>query len=186
MSRVTDESEESSGQRRNKRYRQSLAERGMKPFQVIAPEETRDLFRKAANLMTRDNDPMDPRAAFRLVGGANEPEPGEASVDLLAELDAARSRITAVEREAEQRRAEIEAEKRQRQTLEAERDAARAGEVAGLAKVQETTSEAMKAARAAQDALRRAEKAETIIRQAKSLPGLKGRLVRWLAGNVLE
>ncbi|HQT89939.1 MAG TPA: hypothetical protein PK677_15595 [Acidiphilium sp.] len=35
------------------------------------------------------------------------------------------------------------------------------------------------------ETLQRAEKAETAIRQAKTLPGMKGRLVRWLAGDVL-
>jgi hypothetical protein len=35
------------------------------------------------------------------------------------------------------------------------------------------------------EAAGRAEKAETAIRQAKSLPGLKRRLVRWRAGDML-
>ncbi len=37
----------------------------------------------------------------------------------------------------------------------------------------------------AQAALQRAEKAEAAMRLAKSLPGVRGRLVRWLAGDVL-
>jgi uncharacterized membrane protein YqiK len=183
---VTDEGEASSGQRRNKRYRQNLAERGIKPFQVIAPEETRDLFRKAATLMTRDDDPMDPRAAFRLVGGANEPEPGDASAELRAELDAARSRIEAIEREAEKRRAEIEAQGKAREhALQAERDAARAAEAASQSETQEAARAAQAERERAKEAQERAEKAEATIRQARSLPGLKGRLVRWLAGDVL-
>jgi hypothetical protein len=39
---------------------------------------------------------------------------------------------------------------------------------------------------AAQEASKRAEKAETIIRQAKAMSCLKGRLVRWLASDVLK
>ena len=35
------------------------------------------------------------------------------------------------------------------------------------------------------ETLQRAEKAETAIRQAKAIPDIKGRLVRWLAGDVL-
>jgi chromosome segregation ATPase len=165
-------------QNRNKRYREALAERGIRSVQVLVPESAHPLIRQAAALMTRDDEPMEPRAALRRVGGANEPEPDEASAELLAELDAARSRIVAVEREAEQRRAE--------------RDAARAAEAterekaqAMATKAQSATITAQEAQEQAAEALRRAEKAETAIWQTRSLPGLKGRLVRWLAGDVL-
>lgn len=189
---MTTDSEESSGQRRNKRYRQNLAERGIKPFQVMAPEETKDLFRKAASLMTRDDDPLEPRAAFRVVGGANEPEQHEPFATLLIELEAVRSRIAEMEGMSEQRQVEVEALKSREMALQAERDAARAAEAEGQAKINAVTVEAKEAATAAQEAqeratkaIQRAEKAETAIRQAKTLPGLKGRLVRWLAGDVL-
>ena len=181
-------------QERNKRYRTGLEERGIKAFQVVAPETAKGLFRRAAELMTRDNDPMEPRQAMRLVGGANEPELGEGAPALLAELDAARNLIAAVERDAEKRRSEIEeqAEARER-ALQVERDAAKAAEAAGRTKIQAAILEAQEAAKTAQEAqgrateaTERAEKAEATIRQAKTLPGLKGRLVRWLAGGVLE
>jgi chromosome segregation ATPase len=178
---------------RNKRYRTGLEERGIKAFQVVAPEKAKGLFRRAAELMTRDNDPMEPRQAMRLVGGANEPESGDGTLALLAELDAARSRVAAVEFDAEKRRAEIEEQAKARErVLQAERDEARAAEGTEREKVATIALEAQEAARAAQEAkkrateaLERAEKAETAIRQAKALPGIKGRLVRWLAGDVL-
>ncbi|EGO93188.1 MULTISPECIES: hypothetical protein [Acidiphilium] len=133
--------------------------------------------------MTRDDAPLEPRAALRRAGGANEPEPGEASPGLAAELEAAKARITEIERQAEAQRVMADdAAERQRRALEVEQEKARA-----------SAEEAQKAARSAQvaegraaEALRRAEKAEATIRQAKALPGLKGRLVRLLAGEVLK
>jgi chromosome segregation ATPase len=161
------------------RHRKSLSERGIKQLQVMAPEAAHDLIRQAVRLMTSHDDPLEPRAALRRAGSANEPELGEASTELLAELETTRHRLTAVEREAEKQRAEIETQAKARERiLQAERDAARAAEA-------ESKSEAHGATRAAQEATERAEKAETAIRQAKALPGIKGRLVRWLAGDVL-
>lgn len=173
-------------QNRNKRYREALAARGVRPVQVLAPEAAHQLIRQAAGLMTRDNDPMDPRAALRKIGGANEPDETHAIPEAVAELEAAKARIMQVEQESE-------AGKRQRQALEAERDAARAAEAAAREKAQVTATEAQAAASTAQEAqkrateaLGRAEKAETAIQQARSLPGVRGRLMRWLAGDVLE
>jgi hypothetical protein len=90
--------------------------------------------------------------------GANSLPPDP---EMAAELAAARTKIEQIEAEVAQ----------QRIILEAEREAARASE----AKAQERAAEA----------LRRAETAETAIYRTKALPGLKGRLVRWLAGDVL-
>jgi multidrug efflux pump subunit AcrA (membrane-fusion protein) len=180
-------------QNRNKRYREALAARGIRPVQVLAPEGAHQLIRQAAGLMTLDDDPLDPRAAFRKIGGANEPDNAYAVPEMVAELEAAKVRIMQIEHEAEAQRLEIEAEKRQRQALEAERDAARAAETAEREKAQATATEAQAAARTAQEAQERAtealgqaEKAETTIRQARSLPGVRGRLVRWLAGDALR
>ncbi|MEB8513721.1 hypothetical protein [Acidithiobacillus ferriphilus] len=163
-------------QSRKKRYYEALAERGIRPVQVLAPESAHPLIRQAATLMTRDEAPLEPRAALRRAGGANEPEPG-----LAAELEAAKARIAEIERQAEARLAiVIEAAERRRLALEQE-------------KAQASTTEAQKAVKAVQDAegraaeaLRRAEKAEAAIRQAKAMSGLKGRLVRFLAGDVLK
>ena len=172
------------------RRRAALAERGIKQISLMAPEQAHPLLKQAADLMTRDDVPLEPRAALRQAGGANQPEPGELSFDLIAELDAAKAQI---ERQAEAQRIEIEAEKRQRQVLEVERDAARKAEAAEREKAHATAKEARAATRTAREAqeqareaLRRAEKAETAIRHAKALPGVRGRLVRWLVGDVLE
>jgi hypothetical protein len=94
-----------------------------------------------------------------VASGANSLPPDP---EIAAELAAAQTKIEQIEAKAV----------RQRVILEAEREAARMSE----AKAQERATEA----------LMRAEKAETTIRQARSLPGVRGRLVRWLAGDVLE
>jgi len=169
------------------RRREFLAERGIKQIMLLAPEQAHPLLKQAVGFMTQPTDPMEPRAALRRAGGAND------SDDASVELEIARDRIAEVERDASMRRAEIEAlaEARER-ALQAELDAARAVEAEGRAKIDVATVEAKEAARAAQEAqertieaLRRAEQAETTIRQAKTMPGIKGRLVRWLAGDVL-
>ena len=163
------------------RRRAALAERGIKQILLMAPEQAHPLLKQAATLMTRDDDPLEPRAALRRAGGANEPEPGEASPGLAAELEAAKARIAEIERQAEARLAiVIEAAERRRLALEQE-------------KAQVSAKEAQKAVKAVQDAegraaaaLQRAEKAEATIQQAKAMPGLKGRLIRLLAGDVLK
>jgi hypothetical protein len=94
-----------------------------------------------------------------VASGANSLPPDP---EIAAELAAAQIKIEQIEAEAV----------RQKAILEAEREAARMSE----AKAQEQ----------AKEALGRAEKAETAIRQARSLPGVRGRLVRWLARDALE
>ena len=172
------------------RRRAELGNRGVEQFQVIAPPEAKQLIREAAKLMTRANDPMEPRAALRRAGGANEPSEADAAPELRVELEAIKFQMNQT---AEMRRLEIEAKEHQRQALEAERDAARAAEATEREKAQVTATEAQAAAKTAEmaqeqamEALGRAEKAETAIRQAKSLPGVRGRLVRWLARDTLE
>ena len=165
------------------RRRAALAERGIKQVLLMAPEQAHPLLKQAASLMIRDDGPLEPRAALRRAGGANEPAPDEVSPDLAVELEAAKARIVEVERQAEARLAiVIEASERRRRALEVEQERVRA-----------SAEEAQKAAKSAQEAeervtaaQRRAEKAEAAIRQAKALPGIKGRLVRFLAGDVLK
>lgn len=180
-------------QARKKRYYQALAERGIRPLQVLAPEAAHPLIKQAISLMTREVDPVDPRIAMRQAGGANEPEPREASPELTAALEAAKARIAEVER--------------QRKALETERDAARAAEAAALEDVRLAAAEAHTARQRGQEAqekaeaahnqvekarerataaLERAERAEATVLRAKSLPGLRGRLMRWMAGDVLD
>ena len=163
------------------RRRAALAERGIKQVLLMAPERAHPLLKQAASLMTRDDDPLEPRAALRRAGGANEPEPGAASPGLTAELEAAKARIAEIERQAEARLA-IVIEAAERRTLALEQE-----------KAQASAEEAQKAVKAVQDAegraaavLQRAEKAEATIRQAKAMPGLKGRLIRLLAGEILK
>ena len=158
------------------RRRAALAERGIKQILLMAPEHAHPLLKQAAGLMTREDNPLEPRTALRQAGGANQIEPGDASSALIAELEAAKARITEIERQAEARRVIMaDAVQRQRLTLETERE-----------KAQASADEAQEANARATKALQRAEKAETVIQQTKALPGLKGRLVRWLAGDVLE
>jgi hypothetical protein len=175
------------------RRREALTERGIKQVLLLAPEQAHPLLKQAASLMTRADDPMEPRTALRRAGGANEPERGEASLEPMAELEAARNQIIEIERQAEKHRIEIEAQAAVRErALQAERDAARAAEMTERKKALATAAEAEATkiiAQAAQEqaikALGRAEKAETAIHQARNLPGVRGRLVRWLAGDVL-
>lgn len=166
---------------RTARRRAALAERGIRPVQVLAPEGAHPLIRQAASLMIRDDDPLEPRAALRRAGGANQPEPGEASPDLIAELDAAKARIAEIEREAAARRTEIEAAERQRQALEAERDAARASEVEAREKVAAGARLVLEAQEQAIEAKREVGRAWAPVRRLKRMSGLRGRLARWIA-----
>lgn len=52
--------------------------------------------------------------------------------------------------------------------------------------VQAATKNAEAAQEQVVEALGQAGAAERVIRQVRNLPGLKGRLVRWLAGDLLE
>ena len=80
---------------RTARYRAALAARGIRPVQVIAPEGAHTLLRQAAALMTREQDPLDPRAALRQAGSANEvglaDNPEQSGPTVPAEVEAARS-----------------------------------------------------------------------------------------------
>lgn len=108
------------------------------------------------------------------------PQPDLAAVlsAMEAELEAARARIVAFGQEAEARDAEIEAVEWQAQALQAERDAARRAQMAEREKAEIIVTGALKRTL---EAIQRAEKAETMIRQTKVLPGVKGWLVRYLA-----
>ncbi|MDD2878304.1 MAG: hypothetical protein PHT60_14190 [Acidiphilium sp.] len=121
-----------------------------------------------------------------LVGGANEPEPGEAAAEMYDELQTAQRRIAAVEREVNKWRIEVETVEARERALQGERDDARVAEAAEREKRRIAISEAENSARAAQAAQERAEAAEIAIKQAKALPGIKGRLIRWLASDVLN
>ncbi len=130
------------------------------------------------------------REVLRAVAeGANSLPPDP---ELAAALDTVRDDLAKAQAEIEAREELLRAAHDREVQLQAERDAARAAEAEGRAKIDVATVEAKDAAKDAREAqerateaLQRAEKAETAIRQAKTMPGIKGRLVRWLAGDVL-
>lgn len=84
--------------------------------------------------------------------------------------------------ELENMRSKIEAAELQIKTLEAERDAAKESEAKRIAEAKQIVQDARNLAKTASG---RAKNAENTIKRVKSLPGIKGRLVRWLAGEVL-
>ena len=71
---------------RTARYRAGLAERGIRPVQLYAPEGGHALLRQAAGLMIREQDPLEPRQAMRQASGANNPgeENGDGEEQALA------------------------------------------------------------------------------------------------------
>lgn len=90
---------------RTARYRAGLAARGIRPVQVLAPEAAHALLKQAAELMVREQDPLDPRQALRKVGGANDAEkadgPDEREQALVAGLGAARAELATVREESQ-------------------------------------------------------------------------------------
>ncbi len=110
-----------------------------------------------------------------VASGANSLPPDP---ELAAALDAARLALTDAQAVIEERDGLLRASLDREAQLQGERDAAKAAE----AKMQ---LEAQEAALAAQEAEGRAGRVEAVILKAKTLPGIKGRLLRWLAGDVL-
>ncbi|OYV99677.1 MAG: hypothetical protein B7Z58_18105 [Acidiphilium sp. 37-64-53] len=130
---------------------------------------------RRAELMIREGDPLAPHAAFRKVGGANDPDMQVVTDELAATRLAsqvAAARAAALE-------AELDVAKKAT-TTEQKRNAAI------VAKAQISEKVAADAQKRAEEALGRAKKAEIAVRQVKTLPGIKGRLVRWLVGDVLR
>ncbi len=136
---------------RTARYRAGLAARGIRPVQVLAPEAAHALLKQAAELMTREQDPLGPHQALRKVGGANDPEeasgPAEREQALAADLEAAKAGLTAAREESRQ--------SEQRATAQAElavSEAKRAGAAEGRAAAAQAAEQT---ARDAAGALRR-------------------------------
>jgi len=167
---------------RTARYRAGLAERGIRPVQLYAPEAAHALLRQAAGLMIREQDPLEPRQALRQASGANDPEQGHGGQDGRGEaLAAAVAAVEAVRAElAEAREAKRQAEQRADAQAKAAR-AAEGGTFAALARVE--VAEWAQAALA--DKLRAAQaavaQAEAEVGRFQKAPGLRGRVVRWLA-----
>ena len=149
---------------RTARYRAGLAARGIRPVQLYAPEEAHPLLRQAVRLMTCEHNPLEARRALRQASGANDAEeegngPNKER-NLTAEVEAVRADL-AVAREAG-RRAE--------QTALAQAEAAEAE--ARRANNAEQGREAAEAA---------AARARAEVERFQSMPGLRGRAIRWLA-----
>ena len=111
---------------RTARYRAGLAARGIRPVQVLAPEAAHALLKQAAELMTREQDPLDPRQALRRVGGANDAgrigsSDGKEQV-LAAGLEAAKAELATVREAGQQseQRAAAQAELAAAETKRAE------------------------------------------------------------------
>lgn len=93
---------------RTTRYRAGLAARGIRPVQLYAPEEAHTLLRQAAGLMSREQDPLEPRQAMRQASGANNSGEGNSDQDkgeqalaaAVAAVEAARAELAEI-REAE-------------------------------------------------------------------------------------
>ena len=163
---------------RTARYRAGLAERGIRPVQLYAPEVAHALLRQAAGLMNCEQDPLEPRQAMRQASGANDP--GQRHSDQDGREEALAAAVAAVKAElVEAKEAERQAEQRANTQAEAAQAAAE-GTVAaiGRAEVAEQAQEALAGRlREAEDAAAQARaKAERL----EQIPGLRGRVVRWM------
>lgn len=136
--------------------------------------------------MTQDGGSVVARPALRHVGEPEEPDSNTVAPDLAAELEAVYARLLVIEREADSKRREIEAEADRRiATVARERDEARVAQAAAEEGARLQAEEARTSAQLAREAQERAETAETIIQRLRTLPGLQGWLLRWLASDIL-
>jgi len=167
---------------RTARYRTGLAARGIRPVQLYAPEGAHALLRRAAGLMTREQDPLEPHQALRQASGANDPEEGNSDRGEGEQvLAAAAAAVKAAKADlAEARDAERQAEQRALAQAEAAQVAVE-GKVAALARMEKAEQAQAEMA----DELRAAEvvaaQARAEAERFQKAPGLRGRMVRWLA-----
>lgn len=135
---------------RTARYRAGLAARGIRPVQVFAPEAAHALLKQAAELMTREQDPLDPRQALRKVGGANDADKAGGSDGkgqaLIANLEAVEAELAALREESRQ--------SEQRAAAQAGLAAAEAKRAEAAESVAAVAQEAERAARGAAAELR--------------------------------
>ncbi len=167
---------------RTARYRAGLAARGIRPVQLYAPEGAHALLRQAAGLMTREQDPLEPRQAMRQASGANEPGQGHGDQGGgEQELAAAVATVEAVRAElAGARDAERRAEQRALAQAEAAR-AAEEGTIAALARVEAAERERDGIKDELQAMGVTAAEARAEVGRFRQVPGLRGRVMRWLA-----
>ena len=161
------------------RYRAALAARGIRPVQLLAPEGAHALLRQATGLMTREQDPVEPRQALRQASGANDPREGTDELGELAQVHAAA--VEAVKAQlAKARDAERQAEQRALAQAEAAR-VAEEGAVAAQARAEAAERAREDAARELRAAEAAAERARVEAERFQKAPGLRGRAIRWLA-----
>lgn len=164
---------------RTARYRAGLAARGIRPVQLYAPEGAHALLRQAAGLMSREQDPLEPRQAMRQASGANDP--GKGHGDQSQEEQALAAVVEAVRAElAEVRDAERQTEQRALAQAEAARTAAESTTAAlARAEIAERAQAALVDELQAAEATAAQARAEA--ERFRQAPGLRGRVVRWLA-----
>ena len=163
---------------RTARYRAGLATRGIRPVQLYVPEGAHALLRQAAGLMSREQNPLEPRQAMRQASGANDP--GEGHSDQSQEEQALATMVEAVKAELTKAQdAERQAEQRALTQAETARIATE-GTIAALARAEM----AERAQANLADELRAAEamavQAQAETKRFQQAPGLRGRVVRWL------
>lgn len=136
--------------------------------------------------MEQDNDRAALRPAQQHVEIPKEPNSDEVAPDLRAELDAAYARLLGIEREADAKGLAITAEADRRiAALARERDEARLAQAAAEKEARSLAAAERATAGLIREAQERADAAEAIIRRLRTLPGLLGWLLRWLASDVL-
>lgn len=166
---------------RTARYRAGLAARGIRPVQLYAPEAAHVLLRQAAGLMSREQHPLEPRQAMRQASGTNDPGQGDnnqgrddqALATVVAEVEAVRVELAKAwdaERQAEQRAlAQAEAA-----WAAAEGTVAAVGRAETAERAQVVLADKLRAAESA------AAEARAEAERFQKVPGLRGRMVRWL------
>ncbi len=166
---------------RTARYRAGLAARGIRPVQLHVPEGAHALLRQAAGLMTREQDPLEPRQAMRQASGTNDP--GDVQIDQSGGEQVLAATVAAMEAVRAELAEAREAERRAEQRALAQAQAAQAAEegvVAALARVeagertQVTLADKLQAAEVA------AVQAQVEAERLRRMPGLRGEIVRWL------
>jgi hypothetical protein len=172
---------------RTARYRAGLAARGIRPVQLYAPEAAHALLRQVAGLMSREQDPLEPRQAMRQASGANDPgqEHGDQGRDEQA-LAAAVAAVEAAKVElAEARDAERQAKQQALAQAEVARVAAE-GTVAAIGRAE--AAERAQALLADELQAAEAAAAETRAEAARfqKMTGVRSKVVRWLAHQAIR
>lgn len=166
---------------RTARYRAGLAARGIHPVQLYAPEGAHALLRQAAGLMSREQNPLEPRQAMRQASGANDPEQGhgdqgrdeQALATAVAEVETVKVEL------AETRDAKRQAEQQALAQAEAARAAAE-DTVAAMGRAEAAKRAQALLANELQIAEAAVAEARAEVERFQKAPGVRGRIMRWL------